>query len=185
MKDSQQDARIELCEAIRGKTKREFDAIIERLKNCTASEKEQEKIERAADYIRSNWTAAKKRLWKKDGVVACSAEGHVSHVLSARMSTLPMGWSRIGAGQMAHLREWYYNGGNMLELARYQKVQLPVAVGAENDVISAEQMLRAEKDRRPKTMQVTGKYMDAISHTWSLQTQKQLSLYVNHWVSGL
>ena len=37
-------------------------------------------------------------------LVGCSAEGHVSHVLSARVSSRPMGWSYLGAYQMAHLR---------------------------------------------------------------------------------
>jgi hypothetical protein len=32
-----------------------------------------------------------------------------------------MGWSRQGAGKMAELRAYYYNGGDMLELGRYQK----------------------------------------------------------------
>lgn len=31
-------------------------------------------------------------------------EGHVSQILSARMSSLPMGWSRGGADQLARLR---------------------------------------------------------------------------------
>lgn len=184
MEDSQQDARIEVCETIRQKKREDFDEVVERLKGCTKSEAEQKKIDDAAAYIRSNWTAAKRRLWKRDGVVACSAEGHVSHVLSARMSTLPMGWSRLGAGQMARLREWYYNGGSMLELARYQKIQLPIAVGVENDVISAGQMLEDEKAHRSKTLQETAKYSDAISHTWSSQTRKQLSFYANHWINS-
>lgn len=31
----------------------------------------------------------------KEGVIGCSAEGHVSHVLSSRMSSRPMGWSSL------------------------------------------------------------------------------------------
>ncbi len=52
----------------------------------------------------------------------CSAEGHVSHVLSDRMSSRPMGWSRAGAEQMAKLRAFYFNGGNFLDLIRYGKI---------------------------------------------------------------
>lgn len=185
MKDSQQDARMEICQAIRGKSINDFEQTVEKLKGCTDLEADHRKIEDAAAYIRSNWGAAKRRLWKKDGVVACSAEGHVSHVLSSRMSTRPMGWSRHGAAQMVRLREWYYNGGSMLELARYQKVQLPAAAGAENDVLSASRMLADEADRRPKLQRETAKYTEAISHSWSLQTQKQLKYYVNHWLSSM
>ncbi len=33
-----------------------------------------------------------------------SAEGHVSHILSARLSSRPMGWSKTGVDQMARMR---------------------------------------------------------------------------------
>lgn len=34
---------------------------------------------------------------KEEGVMGSSTEGHISHVLSARMSSRLMGWSRQGA----------------------------------------------------------------------------------------
>lgn len=46
----------------------------------------------------------------------CSAEGHVSHVLSARMSSRPMAWSEAGADKMAKLRAFYFNGGDFSAL---------------------------------------------------------------------
>lgn len=64
-------------------------------------------------------------------MVGCSAEGHVSHVLADRMTSRPMGWSRTGADKMAHLRAYYYNQGDMRELVRMQKKELPLAAGAE------------------------------------------------------
>lgn len=66
----------------------------------------------------------------KEGVIGCSAEGHVSHVLSSKMSSRPMGWSRTGTDKMAYLRAYYYNGENMLELVRKQRKELPKAAGA-------------------------------------------------------
>lgn len=36
--------------------------------------------------------------------VSCSAEGHVSHILSARLSNHPMAWSLKGAGNMSSIR---------------------------------------------------------------------------------
>lgn len=54
----------------------------------------------------------------------CSAEGHVSHVLSARMSSRPMAWGVAGADKMARLRAFYYNGGNFSELiSRHRPVE--------------------------------------------------------------
>ena len=48
--------------------------------------------------------------------VPCSAEGHISHILSARMSSRPMGWSRDGADRIAKLRAFMYNGGDFQNL---------------------------------------------------------------------
>ena len=67
-----------------------------------------------------------------------------------------MGWSRTGADKMAHLRPYYWNGGNMLELVRQQEREVSVAAGAENEVLSCESMLRWEKQRHNKL----GKYIE-------------------------
>jgi len=48
----------------------------------------------------------------------CSAEGHVSHVLSARLSSRPMGWSKRGAQNIAALRAYTRNGGSLLDLIK-------------------------------------------------------------------
>ena len=53
----------------------------------------------------------------------CSAEGHVSHVLSARMSSRPMGWSIAGATRIANLRAFMYNGGDFTSLVKYTERQ--------------------------------------------------------------
>ncbi|HHX94476.1 MAG TPA: ISLre2 family transposase, partial [Clostridia bacterium] len=40
---------------------------------------------------------------------------HVSHVLSARLSSRPKGWSQEGMEQMARLRVFDFNGGDIYE----------------------------------------------------------------------
>lgn len=72
-------------------------------------------------------------------------EGHVSHILSDRMSSRPMGWSVTGADRMARLRAHYRNRRNMLSLARYQKKDIPKVAGAEYDVLNSNQVLMPEK----------------------------------------
>ena len=47
---------------------------------------------------------------------SCAAEGHVSHVLSARMSSRPMGWSLHGAERIAKLRAYHFNGGDFSKI---------------------------------------------------------------------
>ncbi len=179
MQDSREDANAEIYDCIRHKTKEEFLAIVVRLKGCTDSEKVLKKIEEASGYISSNWTAAKYRLRKKEGVVSCSAEGHVYHILSSRMSTQAMGWSRHGGCQMARLREYYYNGGDMLGLARYQEEEMPMAAGAEEVVLSATQMFRSEHPNRTGTIIEIGKYADSMRASMSVQTGKRLEFYLH------
>ena len=137
------------------------------------------RIAAARDYILSNWMAAKLRLRHQNGVKGSSTEGHVSHVLSSRMSSRPMGWSIQGATKMAKLRAYEMNGGDMLALVRYQKRELPKAAGAEYDVINSSDMLQAEKNRHGEL----GKYVDCITHTLSLQNKKKA--YFNSHIWGL
>lgn len=181
MLDSQADAREEVCKTIIGKEKKDFKELVGRLKGYAEKESDLKRITGAAEYIESNWAAAKRRLWKRDGIAACSAEGHVSHVLSSRMSTLPLGWSRHGAHQMARLREYYYNHGDMLELAKYQREESAEAAGGEKAVLSAATVMRSEITERSKEKREMGKYYDSMTHTWSIQTRTRYHLYVNHW----
>lgn len=179
MCDSQNDAKDELRECIRNETKSCFYEVVEQLKGYTELESVQEKIDKAANYIANNWTAAKYRMKKVSGVIGSSTEGHVYHVLSSRMSTQAMGWSRLGGSQMARLREYYYNKGDMLELAKYQREELPMAAGAEEVVLSASAMLRSERSKRTKEQMTYGKYATAMSGGLSMQNKKQLMFYLN------
>ena len=150
MKDSQEDAKTELREAIQKGKKKEFQKVVERLKDCLKSSEGLKRLEEASEYIETNWNAARVRLEHKDGVRGCSAEGHVSHVLSSRMSSRPMGWSRKGMSKMAELRAYYYNGGDMLELVRFQKTELKKAAGCEDVVYSCGDILACERENREK-----------------------------------
>lgn len=179
MKDSEEDAREEVYECIRKNTKKEFYDLVERLKGCTDDENVLSKIDDASSYIASNWTAAKRRLKRTSGIVGSSTEGHVYHVLSSRMSTKPMGWSRHGGAQMARLLEYAWNRGDMFELAKYQKDELPLAAGAEEVVISANAMLKSERTKRTKIQAEYVKYAESITHPITLQTSKQLMFYLN------
>ncbi len=50
----------------------------------------------------------------------CCAESHVSHVLSARMSSRPMGWSKSGADRIGKLRAYMFNKGDFRQLIEMQ-----------------------------------------------------------------
>ena len=177
MLDSQSDARDELRYVIRKKTKTEFNELVDRLETYLKDDTGMKRMEEARKYITSNWTAAKLRLRHKDGVKGCSAEGHVSHILSSRMSSRPMGWSIKGASKMAQMRAYYVNGGDMLELVRHQKKELPIAVGAEYDVLSSLDIIRSEKNRHGQL----GKYMERIKNTVPLEIKKKAYFQSHVW----
>ena len=179
MKDSRWDAADKLRRTIRRGTKKEFKELADCLKGYLPKEESVRRIDEAAEYILSNWTAARLRLRHKEGVVGSSTEGHVSHVLASRMSSRPMGWSICGAEKMARLRAYHLNGGDMLELVRYQERALPKAAGAEETYITTREILNSEKNRHRQV----GKYMESISHSISLETKQKL--YFNAHIWGL
>ena len=170
------DAADELRRIIRRGTKREFEETADRLKGYLQKEENVRRIEEAAGYILSNWTAARLRLRHKEGVVGSSTEAHVSHVLSSRMSSRPMGWSIRSAEKMAQLRAYYLNGGDMLEPVRYQRNALPKDVGAEERYLTTRQILDSEKSRHRQV----GKYVDSISHSLSIEVKK-IYFYAHIW----
>ena len=53
--------------------------------------------------------------------IGCSAEGHVSHVLSSRLSSRPLGWCKTGVDQMSRLRAFTANGGQVYNLFMKRK----------------------------------------------------------------
>ena len=176
MKDSIEDAKKEIYTAIRSKTKDDFKAIVSRLTDCLKDEREHKRIEENSNYILENWTAARMRLGYKEGVEGCSAEGHVSHILSSRMSSRPMGWSKNGMSKMAELRAYYYNGGDMLRLVRYQKEILPTAAGGEDVVLSCAAMLHEEGKRR----RTLGKMANMSIYSIPYPQIKKIANFKNH-----
>lgn len=176
--DSAEDARDEIYHAIKYQSQADFCEIVERLLNIAKTNATIKRIQDSTRYILSNWSAAKVRLLKKQGVVGCSAEGHVSHVLSDRMSSRPMGWSVLGTAQMVQLRAYYQNGGDMLELAKFQKEEMPKAVGAEYDVLSSVEIIRSEKNRHGEL----GKYLESMSARINDEIKKKVYFNTHIWL---
>lgn len=56
------------------------------------------------DYILNNVEGIKNLYRNKKELHGCSAEGHVSHIYSDRMSSRPMGWSTTNINNMSRLR---------------------------------------------------------------------------------
>ena len=89
-------------------------------------EARQKRILETARYIRNNWEGIEAQV--KHPKVGCSAEGHVSHVLSARMSSRPMAWSLAGAEGMTQIRAVKANGESIKEHYLARQEEAPVIV---------------------------------------------------------
>lgn len=82
-----------------------------------------------------NWAAIRRTLRNKL-VNGCSAESHVSHVLSDRLSSRPMGWSQTGADRMSKLRcyERNYGRDGIIKLVRYSREQRKLAATGSDSI---------------------------------------------------
>lgn len=60
--------------------------------NNAEADQEKEKITELRKYIINNWKGVE--IYSKEAYEGSCTEGHVSHVLSDRLSSRPMGWSK-------------------------------------------------------------------------------------------
>lgn len=107
------------------------------------SSKNPERIEELRKYVLVNWDAVRRTLRSKL-VNGCSAESHVSHVLSDRLSSRPMGWSQTGADRMSKLRCYDRNNGRaaIIDLVKYSRRQQKLAATGTDDIAPEHLQLR-------------------------------------------
>ena len=79
----------------------------------TPTKSKVEHMKKAKRYIINNWEGINNLFGEEK--YRCSAEGHISHILSARLSSRPMGWSIVGADEVARMRTYKANGGKIKE----------------------------------------------------------------------
>ena len=77
-------------------------------------------VARCRTYLCNMWGAVQNRRKHLREAAGCSAEGHVSHVYAARMSSRPTSWSETGADIMARLRIMMANGESISDHALRQ-----------------------------------------------------------------
>lgn len=104
-----QELRKEIYLAMKEGDKEKFKQIIKVMLMKCQSDKERERIKNFSRYIINNWEAI--TIYGEEECEGSCTEGHVSHVLSSRLSSRPMSWSRRGLKDMAELRAYYCNGG--------------------------------------------------------------------------
>lgn len=95
-----------------------------------ATPAQKERVKESLRYFESRWDGVK--AWERyEGIwPGCSAEGDVSHVYAARMSSRPMAWGREGVDQMSRMRVMRCNGGSIKQayLEQHRKTLTPLRV---------------------------------------------------------
>ena len=120
----------------KGMKKAVFD-LFEVILDNTESKSKKKSIRKARTYIKNNWDGIQRQ--KATGYVGCSAEGHVSHILSKRLSSRPMGWSKDGLLNMASMRIFKKNNGkfyNQLLIENSKKVDESRIVKLDNRIVN-------------------------------------------------
>jgi hypothetical protein len=125
MLDEKEIAKNELWHVLYSKKPKAKERFEEYTQRMLLVAKNPDNVEKLRSYVLGNWAAVRRTLRNKL-VNGCSAESHVSHVLSDRMSSRPMGWSQTGADRMSKLRCYERNYGrngiiNLVRVSREQK----------------------------------------------------------------
>jgi hypothetical protein len=107
----QVDKRADLYKALSKGDKEAYLAIIKGLKQDAKEEGEKKRIQDFHRYITNNWAGV--IIHGQEECGGSCTEGHVSHVLSSRLSSRPMAWSREGLRVMAELRAYKKSGGKI------------------------------------------------------------------------
>jgi hypothetical protein len=101
---------IKIWDCIKEADLDELGLVFNDLHMATESESKKKEIKESWYYFKNNWEGILVQEEEAEHIVGCSAEGHNSHILAARMSSRPMGWSKDGADKMARLRAFKANG---------------------------------------------------------------------------
>lgn len=131
-----------MWECIDKNNKKDAKKLFDKIMKSTEKESKRKSVAESRTYIIGNWDAIQRQYM--EDYVGCSAEGHVSHMLSDRLSSRPMGWSIEGADEMARLRAFKFNGGNVYEYIvnkrkadektkRIQKLDTRIIKNSKND----------------------------------------------------
>lgn len=119
--DDKKNAKERIWKSIDTADKEVLKETLWKIMDITENEKKIEEISKAYRYLRNNWDGIKIQVEERETCGKCCAEGQVSHILSSRMSSRPMGWSELGCDKMAKLRALKCNGEKVIDLLRYQK----------------------------------------------------------------
>lgn len=107
----QPEKRFMLYSALTQGNRQAFTTLAQHLRRDAADGSERKKIQEFCRYINNNWSGI--AIHSQEDCGGSCTEGHVSHVLSSRLSSRPMGWGPKGLRVMAELRAYKSSGGRI------------------------------------------------------------------------
>lgn len=156
-----------LLECIRDNDAIKFINAIKDIAKVQNKESRLNTLKRETYALINHWGPANARLNVDDEICGCSAEGHISHYLSKRMSRDPLGWSKKGATNIARLIEANLNGENIVDLIKYQKKKQKQKYSEEIKEFMKE-FERSLKARKPRPVnEKYAQYYDSIQQITS------------------
>lgn len=143
--------------------------------------KNPDKVEALKTFVLGNWAAIRRTLRNKL-VNGCSAESHVSHILSDRLSSRSMGWSQTGADRMSKLRcyERNYGRDGIIDLVKYSREQRKHPLTRDNKEMINEISLRKIREEHYNQAK---SYIERIqAYIPGLTAKKMTSIRTQLWL---
>ena len=140
-------SRKEVFASLETNDKARFESYVETMKETYPHRMKQ--IVEGATYIENQWDYARASLLRPE--IRSSTEAHVSHILSARLSSRPLGWSEKGAQMIAKLRVLADNNESIQEfvMKAYRGDNFNYFNGVETAKILSSVKVAARKQRKP------------------------------------
>ena len=111
--------------------KKEIKKIFKEILSLTLKKSKRKSVIRSEKYILNQWDGIIIKNDPSVGEIGCSAESHISHILSDRLSSRPLGWSALGVDKMSRLRVYKANGGNVYDLVMYKQAKEKIEIEEE------------------------------------------------------
>ena len=123
------------------------EAYVEQMKKAYPHRMKQ--IVEGAAYIENQWEYVRASLLRPD--IRSSTEAHVSHILSVRLSSRPLGWSEKGAQTIAKLRVLADNNESIQQfvMKAYRGDNFNYFDGVETSKVLSSVKVAAKKMRKP------------------------------------
>ena len=179
MLDESEWVKSEIYRLLNKRDKEGFEKLTSRMQESASNEKY---VTDLRAYVLGNWKAVIRTLRNKE-VDGCSAESHVSHVLSDRLSSRPKGWSKLGADRMSRLRCYEKNYGRekIIDLVKYSREQRELQrTGTEDIPVKAMRIYDVWQDHSDKAKG----YIERMQATIPGFTAKKIAA-IRNGLSGL